>query len=352
MSIDPSRALASCAVPLTLCLLAACSSPQTRVKPGAPAGDPGQALAVFSKARNGYVRAKAPDGTLRPESYVLEAGVRANPGESSSYERLSLEDVAAAIANPLAIQNYMPSGDPDSTDLLILVYWGSTLVPDDIRPYENRASTKEGAVAKFNYEHSGNGSGGKNVASASPVAPPATEAAISNPDYVGQLTDQQLYNATEGQGLTHGASITSRSFVMNEGSPQEEVNRSLNLETKQDSLTDSRNAAILGYADTILAKKPVDRPLAQLITELEQHRYYVVLLAYDYRTARQFGKHRLLWEARFSIPGRGNDFEKSIAAMALAASSYFGRDSNGLIHSNLKEGHVEVGEPKALDTVP
>jgi len=311
------------------------------VKPGATAGDPGQALSVFSKARNGYVRAKAADGTFRPEFYVLEAGVRANPGESSSYERLSLDDVALAVAKPLAIQSYMPSDDPGATDLLILVYWGSTLVPDDIHPYENRASVEKESVAMSDYERTGKGS---------PVAPPPTEAAISNPEYVDQMTDRQLYAATEGQGLNHAKSI--RSLVMNEGSPQEQVNLSLGLEAKQDAQTDSRNAAILGYADTILAKKPVDRPLKELITELEQHRYYVVLLAYDYRTARQYGQHKLLWEARFSIPGRGNDFEKSIAAMALAASSYFGRDSNGLIHSNLKEGHVEVGEPKALDTVP
>jgi hypothetical protein len=316
------------------------------VKPGVPSGDPRQALAVFSRARNGYVRAKAADGSFRPEFYVLEAGVRANPGESSSYERLSLEDVSLAIAKPLAVQNYMPSEDPDSTDLLILVYWGSTLVPDDIHPYENRASVQKESVASFNYEHPEKKSTGKE----SPVAPPPTEAAISNPGYVDQMTDLQLYTATEGQGLNHATSI--RSFVMNEGSPQEQVNLSLGLEAKQDALTDSRNAAILGYADTILSKKPVDRPLKELITELEQHRYYVVLLAYDYRTARQYGQHKLLWEARFSIPGRGNDFEKSIAAMALAASNYFGRDSNGLVHSNLKEGRVEVGEPKALDTVP
>jgi hypothetical protein len=312
------------------------------VKPGAPAGDPGQALAVFSKARNGYVRAKAADGTLRPEFYVLEAGVRNNPSESSTYKRLSLEDVSAAITKPLAIQNYMPSDDPGTTDLLILVYWGSTLVPDDIHPYESRASAQKESVATFNYEH-----GGKD----SPVSPPPTEAAMSNPEYVDQMTDLQLYTATEGQGLTRSTDPT-RFIIMQEGSPQEQVNQSLGLEAKQDALTDSRNAAILGYADTILAKKPVDRPLRELITELEQHRYYVVLLAYDYRTARQYGRHKLLWEARFSVPERGNDFEKSVAAMALAASNYFGRDSNGLIHSDLKEGHVEVGEPKALNTVP
>jgi hypothetical protein len=239
------------------------------------------------------------------------------------------------------MQNYMPSEDPDSTDLLILVYWGSTLIPDDIHPNESRLSMQKQSDATQQYDQTGKGS---------PVAPPPPDAAMANPLYVSQLADQQLYNATEGQGLNHAKSI--QPLVMNEGSAQERVNLSLNLEAKQDALTDSRNAAILGYADTILAKKPVDRPLGELITELEQHRYYVVLLAYDYRTARQFGQHKLLWEARFSVPERGNDFEKSVAAMALAASNYFGRDSNGLIHNELKQGHVEVGEPRELNTVP
>jgi hypothetical protein len=341
MKLDSSTVHAACILPMALCLLAACNGPQTAVKSRAPSGDPSQALAVYSKAQNGYVRTRNSDGSFQPESYILEAGVRKNPSESSTYDKLSLEDVAQAIAKPLEIQDYWPSEDPATTNLLILVYWGSTLVPDDIHPYENRASVQKESVATFNYERTGK---------ESPVAPPPTEAAISNPGYVDQMTDRQLYVATEGQGLNHVPSI--RSLVMSEGSPQEQVNLSLGLEAKQDALTDSRNAAILGYADTILSKKPVDRPLKELISELEQHRYYVVLLAYDYRTARQFGQHKLLWEARFSILERGNDFEQSIAAMALAASNYFGRDSNGLIHNNLKEGHVEVGEPKALDTIP
>jgi len=55
-----------------------------------------------------------------------------------------------------------------------------------------------------------------------------------------------------------------------------------------------------------------------------------VLLAYDYKEARRFGMHKLLWETRFSIPEPGNDFEKAFPLMAAIAAKYFGQTSNGL----------------------
>jgi hypothetical protein len=120
------------------------------------------------------------------------------------------------------------------------------------------------------------------------------------------------------------------------------------MEAKQDGQEDAKTANILGYTDEIFRTKPHDPKMMTLRDEIEQDRYYVVLLAYDYQLGRRQWQHKLLWETRFSIPEPGNDFEKAFPMMATIASVYFGQNSNGLVHHNLAEGHVEIGEPKPL----
>lgn len=290
---------------MLLCLAAGCSSASTGATARGNRTDPRQAISVYSRARNGYVRSSNPDGSLKPETYVLRAGTRSKLSESRTSDELSLDDISRAIAGPLAVRGYVPGGDPDTTRLLLLAYWGTTLIPDDVHPIEGRASTQEGHIEDY---------WGKMG-----VGPPSPEGFSPDSTQWTQLPKVPVYQKTE---------------------------------LIQDSVTDSTNAAILGYADAILGRQPVDRPAETLINELEQHRYYVVLLAYDYQRARTQGQRTLLWETRFSLTEAHNDFGKSLAAMALVASGYFGQDSHGLIHNELKEGHVEVGEPKALDTVP
>ncbi|MGA2693322.1 MAG: hypothetical protein ABSF76_13235, partial [Opitutaceae bacterium] len=46
----------------------------------------------------------------------------------------------SVIAAPLAAQNYVQSNEPADTDLLIVVYWGTTIVPNDVMPLGTRAS--------------------------------------------------------------------------------------------------------------------------------------------------------------------------------------------------------------------
>jgi hypothetical protein len=89
-----------------------------------------------------------------------------------------------------------------------------------------------------------------------------------------------------------------------------------------------------------------------MLTELEEDRYFVVLMAFDFHLMAAQKKAKLLWEARFSIREHDHEFDKSLAAMVAKASGYFGRDSNGLKHETLPDGKVEVGELKNLGTLP
>ena len=85
-----------------------------------------------------------------------------------------------------------------------------------------------------------------------------------------------------------------------------------------------------------------------LINELEEHRYFVVLMAYDFPELWKHKKHKLLWEVRFSIREKNNDISKVLPAMAASASRYFGENSGKLVRAELPDGHVEVGPLKTI----
>jgi hypothetical protein len=89
-----------------------------------------------------------------------------------------------------------------------------------------------------------------------------------------------------------------------------------------------------------------------MIDEIEDDRYFVVLMAYDFPLLWKDKKHKLVWETRFSIRERHNDFSQRLAAMAEAAARYFGQDSHGLVRKRDPVAHVDPGEIKVIGTEP
>jgi hypothetical protein len=93
--------------------------------------------AVSSKVYNGYVRARLPDGTFKSESYVfgnggfMTAGAAGaeTPGASrdTSIDGMDFDSIAKAVQAPLAGQNFALTQDPNATNLLIMVFWGTTV---------------------------------------------------------------------------------------------------------------------------------------------------------------------------------------------------------------------------------
>jgi hypothetical protein len=122
----------------------------------------------------------------------------------------------------------------------------------------------------------------------------------------------------------------------------------LNSEVPLTRQTDFRNALLLGYPTDVSMSAGLRD---DLLSELEDNRYFVVLLAFDFQTFRTEKKHKLLWETRFSIDESRNFFDKSLPVMAQYASAYFGQDSHGLVRTKVPEGRVLIGEPKSLGEV-
>ncbi len=86
-----------------------------------------ETMAVSSRVFNGYAREKLPDGTFKPEFFVFgEGGCWTRPINDAAMDQLTFPKIVHIVAGPLAKMNYRPAFKAADTELLILVFWGST----------------------------------------------------------------------------------------------------------------------------------------------------------------------------------------------------------------------------------
>jgi hypothetical protein len=135
----------------------------------------------------------------------------------------------------------------------------------------------------------------------------------------------------------------------------------LNMVNQQRTTTDFRNALMLGYDSPGLIGTDYGNNVKgtalstnrdDLFAEIEENRYFVVLMAYDFQVLWKKKEHALLWETRFSVSERRNAFDKALPVMAQYASRYFGESSDGLIRDRVPQGNVEVKAPSLIEFVP
>jgi hypothetical protein len=260
--------------------------------------------AVASKVSPDYVRATMPDGSFKSEFYSFgKGGYWGSELSDDTIDKMGFIDVLRAISPALASQKYLPATDPKVTRLLVMVYWGSTTVPP---PYEMDPLYRGYHAAVEEYQNLMSG-----------IPPQVDEA-----------------NAVLTSGL-----------------------HMLEMENHIRDQTDFRNAAMLGYDMSGLIGTDWGNYLSHTaakterndeVDEIEENRYFVVLMAYDFQLLWKEKKHKLLWEARFSINERHNQFDKALPAMAKYASRYFGQPSNKLIRQRLLNEDVEIGEPTLI----
>ena len=290
----------------------------------ARAEDYGDITAISSLANDDYVRTKLPNGSYAPESYAFgEGGLWNGRMGDPSIDNLRFIEIARTIAGPLASRSYVPARDPNTTKLLIMVYWGTTIGTDD-------------ASSSIGYQNAS--AAVQNLANAKGAVQAARAARSSGMNgmlagAIGQAAQSEMELAMEEIGLEN------------------------DIRDKQDL----DNARILGYNRTGMFQTDYGRGLEgtalryrrrDLIAEVEDDRYFVVLMAYDFQLMWKQKKHKLLWETRYSIRQYHNEFDKVLAGMTQYASQYFGKDSQGLIRQRLPVGNVDIGEPKVIEVEP
>lgn len=262
-------------------------------------------VAVFAQVFNGYARTRLPDKSFKPEAYVFgEGGCWTRPVKDSAMEEMTFLRVARAIAAPLGRLNYRPARTAAEAELMILVFWGSTQGSRGHDPTDtvNRFSSASSAYSVAN------------AADPAGLNPVTTAAAGAYDDALWQMS------------LANG---------------------------ERDHL-DSRNARILGYTDALdRARFAQHMSFAQdVLGEVANNRYYVVLQAYDFKTAAKEKKLKPLWTARISMDEAGSNFAEALDQMLRSATPYLGRDSNGLHRYVIPEGHVKLGPTEYIETLP
>ena len=278
---------------VTVCLFAGCG-PMLEAQPVAATSVDGAVgiTAVSSRVSRDYLRVKLPDGSFQPEEYSFGKGGRLDgPFRDASIEALNFLDIARIIAAPLAAQNYRSAKDVKSEKLLIMVYWGTTNVSESF-------SMSDGYRG---YESARNGPT-RDLAKRDILAENVER------DHVDFMNARMLgYDSEDLIGTYYGSTI--------------------------------------GNTGMLAAHRE------DLINEIEENRYFVVLVAYDFQVYLKQKKLKALWETRFSINEPNNRFDKALPVMVQYASRYFGQDSHGLLRTKVPEGKVLIGEPKSIGEV-
>ncbi len=287
---------------------------------GAPGDDKAVVTAVSSQTSEDYVRERAPGGALKPETYTFgEGGYLAGAARDDSIDKLTFLDLAKTLAPALADEAYVAEADrdPNKTKLLIVVYWGKT-------------NGTEGASGSVAYQ---------NLQSSQAGPPPPTVAPKGNDHVSAGSAQVAAVIQAESENAQTGAYA--------------EVSAENNLRNH----ADARNAALLGYGSELAATAGLEMTAMRgrredVIAEIEENRYLVILMAYDFQELWKHKRHKLLWVTRLSVRERGTDFAKVLPAMVHYGSQYFGQDSRGVLRKELPKGSVEVGEIKSLGEVP
>ncbi len=256
------------------------------------------ATAVYSRVSHGYKREKGKDGRFRPEYYALaNGGLIEGTVRDHTIERVTYPEVAEIAGRFLHQQGYHYAQSKEQATLLLVLNWGATRVYDHV-----------------NYTHA-----------------------------VQQLGQEVSESKQSGMFKPTGE---------NENRPVD-----FTLMEMENRVRDARNrpnAKIIGYLDAINEADGIQRwagggdRYRDLLADLEEPRYYIVISAYDFPGLLQTQKKKLLWQTRVSVRSAGNRFDESFVPMFRSAAKYFGQDSGKLVRAEESKGTVEFGDLKFL----
>lgn len=287
--------------------------------------------AVFSRVSNGYHRTREPDGSFKREYYALTPGhYYPGIGKDGSIDPVKFPQVAGLAAQLLATRNYWFAKDASQATLLLEIAWGKTIPLND-GVYRNNA---DGLYSAFN----------------------ALQAARAN------SAAETLSGGSfrDGGGMVRGldGAASARSMAL-QAAQDDFESQLIQMNMLQDMRrkADEHNAKLLGYVDEINYRDNISRfagagtAFDDLVEDIENERYYIIVAAYDFAAAKA-GRMERLWVTRVSVQAQGNKFNESAAYMLAKASRYFGQDSGRLIRQFDREGKVSLGELQVVGVVP
>lgn len=243
-------------------------------------------------------------GQLREESYVfLKGRFFGDAARNESLENLSFDAVARTLAVDLARQGYKPAPEAANADLLLMVHWGITQIQEPIED--------------------------------SVLAMDRLNAAVSD-----------VASSVEANGLADTGAL-------NEQLANQRLNGNLQLRSMQ------ANARLLGYNVALAesSKGIFQSPEEQTLrSELAEERYFVIVMAYDYRALREQKMKEVLWITRISVRGPGNNFVEALPALSRVGGDFFGLRQTELQRvrttigpDDRRRGITEIGELQRVE---
>lgn len=284
--------------------------------------------AVFAKTDKNYKRQKGPDGKWVREYYALTNG---GPVEGTirdnAQSRVPFVAIATVLAQHLARQGYYPATDPEHVDLLLVVNWGRT------NPFSDPTYRDglDNVMASMN---------------TNALQSQAAQRARANASNTQQVGNVNLTGTIEDAEAEAAASYLENDLIM-----QNMMNRSRNQ-------VNARTARLLGYMDTINQADGPQRFAGggdlydDLVADIEEARYYIILSAYDFQKTVRQKSAKLQWVTRMSMRAPGNSFADNAASMIAYSSTRFGRNTDGLERKQYPQYKVNLEDLRFLGEAP
>jgi hypothetical protein len=247
-------------------------------------------IMIKTVASEEYVKQRATDDEKKIQTYNFFEG-RFYPGNSKdrSLEEFTFMEIIENMAVHLQKQGYYNSPVVGEGDLLIVVHYGAT-------------------------------------------------------DYEESFFDMMGYNSLEDMGYSDDMDASALADFQFNMSSMDTMN-SANDQSRY------KKAGLLGMEEAYMNSTP-SYEREELESQLNESRYFVILMAYDLPLLKQ-GETKLLWSTRYSIRAIGQSFDQAIKDMNLVAADYFGKNLKGLNKTRVTDkSRVEMGEIEVIGTEP
>ncbi|HWA08774.1 MAG TPA: hypothetical protein VG838_04820 [Opitutaceae bacterium] len=263
-------------------------------------------VAVSSVSTENYAAQKFGPKAPKPETYLFFQGhYFGGTTRDPDLEHAQFLQIAQTLGENMVRQNYFPTKDQKNADLLIAVHWGVTTT------YEN--PNRQMDLDRLNDAM-------------------ATDIAKGPNNMDHSEVNSELAIADLEQG--------TKEYYIKENSRLLGFDRQIAKEADPSTASGTTNSSFMSSGEL---------DLRQL---LDEERFFVILMAYDYHTMKKGTKPTLLWSTRFSVRAASNRFTVVLPEMSKAAADYFGRNMDGLKFEapGLKQGQVDVGTPTVVKT--
>lgn len=256
-------------------------------------------VAVKSYATKDFIELREKND-FAPMSYVFGQGeMFGSSTRGNSIAKIKFHDIAKTLATDLAEQSFFPAPDAENADLLLIVHWGGIEKLED----PTRFLALEKVFEDLQRANS------------------------------PQATEFDAFDPLEGRFDLLG----------NEASRMQEI------------MSTARIARLLGFDEDLEREreKPVASSLEEtLLTYMQQERFLVIVMAWDYELLRRNEGKKLLWSAHMSMKALGTDFEDAISFMSGAAVGQFGIQTDRVSSHVFKrdEYKIEMGELEVVES--